>query len=97
MRFKVGRVHLDFLGPLPETTQGNAHILIMVDQFSKWLECIPLPTQTAEQTARAAVSEVFSRFGFPFQIFTDQGRNFESRLFKSICGVLQIHKARTTP
>ena len=91
------RVHLDFLGPLPETTQGNAHILVMVDQFSKWLECTPLPTQTAEQTATAAVNEFFSRFGFPFKIFTDQGRNFESRLFKSICDVLQIHKTRTTP
>ena len=91
------RVHLDFLGPLPETTQGNAHIFVMVDQFSKWLECTPLPTQTAEQTATAALNEFFSRFGFPFKIFTHQGRNFESRLFKSICDVLQIHKARTTP
>lgn len=68
-----------------------------MDQFSKWLECIPLPTQTAEQTARAAVNAFFSRFGFPFQSFTDQGRNFGSRLFKSICNVLQIHKARITP
>ncbi|VDI27329.1 Hypothetical predicted protein [Mytilus galloprovincialis] len=40
------RVHLDFLGPLPETKFGNAHVLVMVDQFSKWMECIPLPAQT---------------------------------------------------
>ena len=26
-----------------------------------------------------------------------QGRNFESRLFKSLCGLLEIHKTRTTP
>ncbi|VDI71161.1 COMPASS component SPP1 [Mytilus galloprovincialis] len=91
------RVHLDFLGPLPETKFGNAHVLVMVDQFSKWMECIPLPAQTAEHTARAAVNEFFSRFGFPFQVFTDQGRNFESKLFKSICEILQMHKARTTP
>ena len=91
------RVHLDFLGPLPETPRGNVNILMMVDQFTKWVECIPLPTQTAEETARAAVDHFFSRFGYPFQVFSDQGRNFESKLFAELCRVLHIHKARTTP
>ena len=91
------RVHLDFIGPLPKSTNGNEHILMMVDQFTKWVECVPLPSQTAEVTAKAAIDNFFSRFGYPLQIFTDQGRNFESRLFTSVCKLLQIHKARTTP
>ena len=91
------RVHLDFMGPLPKTKKGNEHILMMVDQFTKWTECIPLPSQTAEVTAQAAINEFFSRFGYPFQIFSDQGRNFESSLFKAVCELLHIHKARTTP
>ena len=33
------------------------------DQFTKWVEVIPVATQTAEVTARALVSEFFSRFG----------------------------------
>jgi hypothetical protein len=37
--FHVGapteRVHLDFIGSLPRTEQGNEHILMMVDQFTK--------------------------------------------------------------
>ncbi|XP_072170033.1 uncharacterized protein [Diadema setosum] len=49
------RVRLDFIGPLPKTTQGNEYILMMVDQFTKWIECVPLPSQTAEVTAQAAV------------------------------------------
>ena len=44
----MDRVHLDFLGPLPKTPQGNEYILMMVDQLTKWVECIPLPSQTAE-------------------------------------------------
>ena len=75
---------------------ANEHILMMVDQFTKWVECIPLPSQTAEVTSRAAVNEFFSRFGCPLQLMSDQGRNFESKLFTSLCEVLQIHKARTT-
>ncbi|XP_052782882.1 uncharacterized protein LOC128219100 [Mya arenaria] len=31
------------------------------------------------------------------KVFSDQGSNFESKLFTSLCEVLEIHKARTTP
>lgn len=91
------RVHIDFMGPLPETLEGNTNILVMVDQFTKWVEIIPLPSQTAEETARALVDQVFTRIGCPLTIHSDQGRNFESSLFKSICEAFHIHKTRTTP
>ena len=95
--FPMERVHMDFLGPLPVTKNHNSYILVMVDQFTKWVECIALPSQTAEITAQAAVNQFFSRFGYPFQIFTDQGSNFESNLFKNLCERLDIAKTRTTP
>ncbi|VDI61792.1 COMPASS component SPP1 [Mytilus galloprovincialis] len=60
------------------------------------VEIIPLPSQTAEETAKAAVNEFFTRFGCPFSIHSDQGRNFESNLFKSVCKTLQISNTRTT-
>jgi hypothetical protein len=90
--FPMERVHLDFLGPLPETPNGNVYVLVMVDQFTNWVECVPLPSQTAEVTASAAVNEFFARFGCLFQVFTDQGRDSESKLFTYICELLQIHK-----
>jgi len=91
------RVYKDFLGPLPKTARGNKHCLIVVDQFTKWVECVPLPSQKAEVTAKAAVDRFFLQFGYPFQLFSNQGRNFESRLFGALCSLLQIHKAKTTP
>ncbi|VDI79723.1 nucleosome-remodeling factor subunit BPTF [Mytilus galloprovincialis] len=71
------RVHLDFVGPLPKTERGNEHILMMIDQFTKWVECVPLPAQGAELTARTAVNEFFSRFGSPFQ--GPQGEEIQDR------------------
>ena len=50
------RVHLDILGPLVQSDAGNRYVLMMVDQFTKWVECIPLPDQTAERLAEAAPS-----------------------------------------
>jgi hypothetical protein len=46
-------VHLDFIGPLSRTERGNEHILMMVDQFTKWVECIPLPSQSAEKNGKS--------------------------------------------
>ena len=91
------RVHIYFIGQLPKTERRNEHCWMMVDQFTKWVACIPLPFQKAEATVRAAVDGFFSRFGFPLQLFSDQGHNFESKLFEALCKALEIHKARTTP
>ena len=91
------RVHMDILGPLVRSQKGNLYILVIVDQFSKWVECIPVPDISAETTARVVVNEFISRFGCPLMIFTDQGRNFDGELFRCLCKLLEIRKVRTTP
>ena len=90
------RVHLDFMGPFSLTSKQNVYVLMKVDQFTKWVECVPLPNQSAEETARAAINQFFCHFGFLYQMFTDRGSNFESKLFKQLCERLHIYKARTT-
>ena len=47
-------------------------------------------------TAKALVDHVFSRYGFPRVIISDQGANFDSQLIKEMCELLKIHKCRTT-
>src|SRR3989442_13090630 len=36
------RIHIDLLGPLPKTKEGNQYILLVVDAFSKWPETFKL-------------------------------------------------------
>ena len=90
------RVHIDILGPFTESNRGNQYVLMIVDQFTKWLECFPLPLQSAELTAKAVVDRFISRFGCPLEIHTDQGRNFDGKLFSSVCKLLEVTKTRTT-
>ena len=94
---RMERVHLDMMGPLPESDRGNKYIMVMVDQFNRWVEIQLLPEISAETTAWTAIDHFFSRFGYPLQIHTDKGKNFDGNLFKAMCDLLQITKTRTTP
>jgi hypothetical protein len=91
------RLHLDILGPLPITQNGNKYILMIIDQFSKWLGCFPLPNQHAETVAKTLVNDFISRFGCPFELLTDQGENMDGSLVRQLCRLLDIAKTRTTP
>ena len=87
---------MDYMGPLPETSRGNKHLLVVMDHFSKWSEVFPTKDQKARTVAEVLVSKVFTRFGPPEIIHSDQGSNFESNLMKEICSLMGIHKSRTS-
>ena len=77
-------VHLDMMGPLPESDSGNKYIMVMVDQYSKSVEIQPLKDISAETTAQTAVDQFFTKFGYPLHIHTDQGKNFDGNLFQEM-------------
>ena len=91
------RFQIDFMGPLPRTRRGNKYVLVVVDPFTKWAEAFPTTRITAKCAADVLVREVILRFGTPEIIQTDQGSAFDSKLFRSVCVLLGIHKTRTTP
>jgi transposase InsO family protein len=70
---------------------------MIVDQFTKWLECFPIANQTAEVVSKVVVDNVFSRLGCPIELHTDQGENMDGNLVRQLCGLLQIAKTITTP
>ena len=92
----LDRLATDILGPLPLTPRGNKYVLIVGDYFTKWVEIFPVPDQTAKTCAMKIVHDVIGRFGSPLQLHSDQGRNYESEIFKQICDLLEIRKTRTS-
>ena len=87
---------IDYMGPISETARGNKHILVMMDHFTKWCEAFPTKDQKAATVANTLVSRVFSRFGPPTVIHSDQGRNFDSTLMHEIYNIMGVKKSRTT-
>ena len=88
---------MDFVGPLPVTPAGNRHILAMTDHFTKYVEVIPVKTQTAEECAEKIVEHFISRWGTPLTIHSDQGSSFESQVFRQMCSLFGIKKSRSSP
>ena len=91
------RVAADIGGPLPITSRGNKYVLVIGDYFTKWIEAIPVPNQTAEVLARAILDNYIVRFGVPLSLHTDQGQAFESLLWRELCDLLGLKKTRTPP
>uniref|UniRef100_A0A6G3MFZ0 Retrovirus-related Pol polyprotein from transposon 412 (Trinotate prediction) n=1 Tax=Henneguya salminicola TaxID=69463 RepID=A0A6G3MFZ0_HENSL len=91
------RLAMDCLGPLNRTRRGNSYIVVISDYFTKWTEAFATSNIEAGTVSRLLVDHYICRFGVPERIHTDQGSNFESRLFQNICQTLGISKTRTTP
>ena len=81
---------------LPLSSQHNKYLLVVQDYLTKWAEAVPLPDQTAESITRELVS-IFSHFGLPNILNSDQGANFESTMLNRTLEAFGIRKSRTTP
>ncbi|KAL1258489.1 hypothetical protein QQF64_009066 [Cirrhinus molitorella] len=79
------------LGPLPRSMRGNKYFLTVVCQFTKWVECLPTPNDTAQTTAYLLMSHIFSRFGLPLRVNSDRGTHFTAEIMQQIWEILGIH------
>lgn len=90
-------VHIDIIGPLPTTSDGYRYCVTMIDRFTRWAEAIPTKDITADTVAKVLYEGWITRFGCPEKLTSDQGRQFESNLFKQLMVILGIYRIRSSP
>lgn len=94
------RLYIDLLGPYPRSKAGNTSILIVLDQFSKFILLKPLRKASASEVVRFVEQEVFHVFGVPESIWSDNGVQFVGKEFKGLTdryGVTHIRTASHSP
>jgi hypothetical protein len=87
---------VDFVGPLPETRNGNKWILVFSDYVSKWPEAFAVKEATATEVARHLVEDIVCRHGAPRRLLSDRGKAFLAQVIKETNKVLRIHKVNTS-
>lgn len=84
------RVHADF------ADCAGTRYLILVDAHSKWIEAVAMRGTGARATIQA-LRNIFSQFGLPSQLVTDNGPPFSSAEFKMFCDKNVIKHVTSAP
>ena len=88
---------MDILDVCDPTPEGHRYTLVIADYFSKWTKAFLMKNKCADMVANILVEHIILRFGMPLVIHSDQGREFENGLIKSLCTLLGYTKTRTAP
>jgi transposase InsO family protein len=63
----------------------------MGDYFTKLTELYAMPNMKAETVADIIFKAWIKRYCCPIEIHSDQGRQYESEVFKEMCQLLEIN------
>ncbi|CAH8551539.1 unnamed protein product [Dicrocoelium dendriticum] len=85
------RIHVDFVGPVEGT-----FFLVIVDAYSKWPE-VTVMRNTSSNSTILALKRLFSQYGLPQTIVSDNGSQFTSYQFADFCAQNGIQHMRTAP
>ncbi|KAL1564799.1 hypothetical protein AAHA92_07096 [Salvia divinorum] len=85
-----------FHGPFP-SSYGNTYILVAVDYVSKWIEAKATSTYESKEVAKFLKANIFSRYGIPRAIISDQGTHFCNRTIEALMRKYGVHHWLSTP
>ena len=91
----MDHVAIDLVGPLPECT-NYVYILVCIDVFTRFIFLRPLKDKSAHSVS-AALLEVFSLFGPPKILQSDNGTEFANQVIEALLTSLNTEMRFTTP
>ena len=84
------RIYIDFF------EKGKLNFLIVVDDYSKWLEVIPMVSITSLKTIEVLRS-LFARYGIPEEVVSDNGPQLASEEFSQFLKQNGVKFTRVPP
>jgi hypothetical protein len=87
---------MDFVGPLTES-QGFKNILVIMDRFSGFLLCFPLPEKySAIHAADTFLHTFYGRYGLPETIISDRDSRFTGKFWQTLQKTMGIELLMST-
>jgi hypothetical protein len=91
-------LYMDLMGPYVKSHPGGyTFLLVVIDDFTKWVEIFPLRDATAARIGKVLEENVFCRFGMPKYLVSDNGTNFTSNIMAYFCSQWGIRQRFTSP
>ncbi|XP_060972480.1 uncharacterized protein LOC115717832 [Cannabis sativa] len=84
---------IDLIGELPKGKGGVKYAVVAVDYFTKWVEAKALATITAVKLREFVYNSIICRFGIPYKLISDNGKQFDCKEMRETCDELGIKKA----
>ena len=88
---------LDIIGSFPKAARNKRYLLVGTDYFTKWVEAEPLANIRDVDAKRFVWRNIFTRFGVPQTLISDNGLQFDSKAFRRYCCELGIANRYSTP
>ena len=88
---------MDIVGPLPWGLGNKRFLITATDYFTQWVKPEPLSNIRDVDAKRFFWKKVITRFGIPWAEISDNGTQFESKLFKGFCSELGIKNFFSSP
>ena len=85
-------ISADFYGPLPT----GEYLLVIIDEYSRY-PIVEIIRSTSANTVIPVFDKVFSMFGLPRVVKTDNGPPFNSEQFSKFADCLGFHHRKITP
>ena len=73
------------------------YLLVGTDYFMKWVEAEPLANIRDVDAKRFVWKNIVTRFGVPHVLISDNGLQFDRKIFRSYCSELGITNRYSTP
>ena len=75
----------------------KSYILVCIDYVTKWAEAKALARATEQLVVNFLFEYIFTRFGVPREIVTNQGAQFTSKLVRGIVEKYEIKHHTSSP
>ena len=77
--------------------RSKKYLIVGTDYFTKWVEAEPLANIRDVNGKKFVWKNIVTRFGVPHVLISDNGLQFDSKMFRKYCGELGIINRYSTP
>lgn len=86
---KFFRVHMDLVGPFPESSHGHKYVCVLVDAFTRYTFVYAMLDKSAKSVANA-IHYFVMKFGCPGILISDNGREFVNEIIEGLTKLMGI-------